>query len=424
MALTQLLRGGNVSVQQDLPDERNKLRIELHWAGDNGQTPSVDAIAFCLTAAGKVRKESDMIFYNNRLSENTALVMGEGEGDPRGQYCQPFYLSTDKISDEIQRVVFSVVVDAGAGGVLRVGQLSNLKFCVRGGTSGSEFVRCDLAMPDAVETALIMGEVYRRNGEWKVKSVGQGYGAGLSAMAEGYGVAVASGAQAISPGTSAGGGGPQNPTVAGKASSPSIKVDPPPDGFGEIHVELTWGQIGAPSQPPPQRRGLFGGILGGSQTPKPVDLDLCCLYELADGYRGIVQALGNHYGAFNSAPFVELMGDERRAESAQVVRRELLRINGRFWKEVRRVLVFAMIFEGVPDWSKAQGKATIRVPDQVPVSVRLNQSTSGDRACSVAMIENEGGKLVLHKRIETFKNPRELDRFYGWGLQWTAGMKD
>jgi len=102
----------------------------------------------------------------------------------------------------------------------------------------------------------------------------------------------------------------------------------------------------------------------------------------------------------------------------------MLRLNWKYWSEVRRILVFAMIFDGIPNWAQANGKATIRIPDQVPISVRLDQNTTAERASSIALIENEGGKMVIHKRVETFKNPRELDQSYGWGLKWTAGMKD
>ena len=83
-----------------------------------------------------------------------------------------------------------------------------------------------------------------------------------------------------------------------------------------------------------------------------------------------------------------------------------------------------MIFDGIPNWAKANGRARILVPEQVPVSVRLDQATVDQRVCSIALLENESGKMVIHKRVETFKNPRELDQQYGWGLRWSAGTKD
>lgn len=406
----------------------NRLRIELYWSGDIAQTPSVDALAFCLADSGKVRKESDMIFYNNRQSAGGAVVMADPEGEARGLRCQPFLVALDQLPPDISRIVFAINVDSGGGGVLCVGQLKQLSLCACGGRDSALLARCDFALGDAQETALIMGELYRRNGEWKLKSVGQGFGAGLSALAQSYGVTVADGAQATGPMARSHVPVPQGSAApaAGKTVVPSIKIDPPATGFGEFTITLAWGapppMPGAAPPPPVAKPGLIGSLLGAKPAgPRTVDLDLCCLYELVDGYRGVVQALGNNFGSFNSAPFVELMGDERKGTGQQ---NEVLRINGKFWKEVKRLLPFAMIFDGLPNWSQAMGRATIRVPDQVPVSARLDQNTQSDRACSIALIENEGGKIVIHKRVETFRNPRELDQFYAWGLRWTAGMKD
>jgi tellurite resistance protein TerA len=427
-----LQRGANTSLQAAIAEHGSRLRVVLEWAGDHPAHPSVDAVAFLLTESGKVRSDGDMIFYNHPTEAGGFIIMAAGENVARGLHVQAFTLDLDKVPEGIERVCFCLTLQSsGPGGLLYLSQLGQTALRVLGGPADTELVRADFNMGETQETALIMGEVYRRKGEWKVKCVAQGFASGLGALAESYGVVVAEAAQAVGqmiPPDAA--PAPQMP----KSATPSQHFQKPPGGFGEVQVILNWGVPpvpGAAAEPPPvvaaAPKGFLGNLMGANKgapaakVHKTADLDLCCLFELTDGYRGIVQALGNNFGGFQTAPYVELMGDERQGSGVQA---EIMRLNGKRWDEVRRLLFFAMIFEGVPNWAKANGRARILVPEQVPVSVRLDMATMDQRVCSIALIENEGGKMVVHKRVETFKNPRELDQHYGWGLRWSAGTKD
>lgn len=427
-----LQRGANTSLQAAIAEQGSRLRVVLEWAGDHPAHPSVDAVAFLLTESGKVRSDGDMIFYNHPTEEGGFIIMAAGENVARGLHVQAFTLDLDKVPEGIERVCFCLTLQSGVGGLLYLSQLGQTALRVLGGPSDTELVRADFNMGEAQETALIMGEIYRRKGEWKVKCVAQGFVSGLGALAESYGVVVAEAAQAV--GQMVPPGETPAPKVP-KSAAPSQHFNKPPGGFGEVQVILNWGTPPAPAataEPPPAvavaPKGFLGNLLGPSskgttapKLPKTADLDLCCLFELTDGYRGVVQALGNNFGGFQTAPYVELMGDERQGSGTQA---EIMRINGKRWDEIRRLLFFAMIFDGIPNWAKANGRARILVPEQVPVSVRLDQATVDQRVCSIALLENESGKMVIHKRVETFKNPRELDQQYGWGLRWSAGTKD
>ena len=118
-------------------------------------------------------------------------------------------------------------------------------------------------------------------------------------------------------------------------------------GLGEILVNLNWNSR-------PQNQGLLKSLFGGQQG---IDLDLGCLFELKDGRKGAVQALGNSFGSLNQPPFVSLDGDDRTGAAAAG---ENLRINGNQISNIRRVLVYTFIYEGVASWQQADATVTIR----------------------------------------------------------------
>jgi len=412
----QLPRGGNTALAAVLGAGELRLRLWLEWGGDSPARPAVDALLFMLTASGQVRGDADMVFYNQMSSADGAVLLHKPElTDALNR--QAFDLDLSRLDPAIEKLAICLSIHHELGGVTAISQLSPLQTCLES-VSGARVLQAGLALPASDETAIIMAEIYKRNGEWKIKSVGQGFAAGLSALAQSYGIVVAEEAQAVPSSAPV-----QTPVTPGLSIAPAALYKPPHDGFGEILVNLNWGAKAAPA-PPPAKAGLLGGLLGAKpKPPGQLDLDLCALYELSDGYRGIVQSLGGAMGAYNTAPYMQLLGDARGG-GQEAYQGEIIRINGRFWGEIRRILLYAMIFEGQPNWAIAQGHAQIRVKDELPVGVRLNQNTNAHRACSIALIENVDGKMAIHKRVETFKNPKELDQHYGWGLRWTAGAKD
>ncbi len=116
---------------------------------------------------------------------------------------------------------------------------------------------------------------------------------------------------------------------------------------------------------------------------KGIDLDLGCLYELADGRKGVIQALGNAFGSLDTAPWIALDGDDR---TGTVAGGENMSINlgqpGRF----KRVLIFAMIYEGAPNWAAVDGVITLTPANGQPIEVRLDDEGVGSRMCAVAQL--------------------------------------
>ena len=182
-------------------------------------------------------------------------------------------------------------------------------------------------------------------------------------------------------------------------------------GLGEILVNLNWNAR-AP------KKGFLGGLFGGSSA---IDLDLGCLYELKDGRKGAVQALGNSFGSLHTAPYISLDGDDRTGESTEG---ENLRINGDHIAEIKRILVYTFIYEGVVNWQQADGIVTIRYPGEEDLIVKMDEYNSNSKMCALALLENVNDETFsVEKLIRFFPSHRPMDEAFHWGLRWTPGRK-
>lgn len=175
--------------------------------------------------------------------------------------------------------------------------------------------------------------------------------------------------------------------------------------IGEILINLNWDQ--------PKKRFLF--------APKPIDLDLGCLYELKNGRKGTVQALGNAFGHLNAEPWIALDGDDRTGASAAG---ENLRINGAKIPDIKRVLVYTFIYEGAANWQTANGVVTLRYPGNEDIIVRMDEYNNARRMCAIALLENDGGDgFIVEKQVSFFDGHAQMDKAYGWGMRWVPGRK-
>ncbi|ENX57073.1 MULTISPECIES: TerD family protein [Acinetobacter] len=187
-----LNKGGNLSLSKTDPN-LVRILIGLGWdeRATDGAAFDLDASAFLLTATGKVRGDHDFIFYNQLKSQDASVEhtgdnrSGQGDGDD-----ETLLVDLSKVSPEIEKIAITVTIhDAQARGQ-NFGQIANAFIRVVNQDTNVEVVRFDLAEDYSTETAMVFGEVYRHNGEWKFKAVGQGYAGGLAAMCQQYGIQV------------------------------------------------------------------------------------------------------------------------------------------------------------------------------------------------------------------------------------------
>jgi len=404
--------GQNLSISKQNPAP-TAVEVRLSW--EPASTPlTVDSSAFALTAQGKVRDDGDFIFYNQPALAGGGL---QRAGDGRA-----FTVNFTALPAAIERVVIALTLDQGQRRGQSFGQLRQVRAEVRDVARQAVLAVFPLSTPMMAETALIVGELYRRNGEWKFRAVGQGFVGGLGPLARQYGVDVADDPDAVETPPPASPVIQPAPVPAPAPAKPirldkitlekkgsSISLEKKGQSFGEIVINLNWHQGGG-------GKGFFSRL-----TSRKIDLDLGCLFKLRDGRAGAVQALGDSFGSLQQPPYLQLMGDDRSGASAAG---EFLHINGRQWDQLERVVVFAFIYEGVPNWAETDAVVTIQTPDQPTLEIRLDSHRNDQRMCALVLLENQGGNLKVTKLVEYFQDHRYLDQAYHFGLRWVAGSKD
>ena len=192
-----------------------------------------------------------------------------------------------------------------------------------------------------------------------------------------------------------------------KGQKVSLKKGASSAGLGEILVNLNWNA---------KPKGFLAGLLASG-----IDLDLGCLFELKDGDKGAVQALGNAFGSLNRPPFIALDGDDRTGAAAAG---ENLRINGNEIKNIQRILVYTFIYEGVANWKQADATVTLKYPGAEDLVVKMDTFNSSNKMCGLVLLENVNDETFsVEKIVQFYQGHEDLDRAFGWGLRWRAGRK-
>ena len=200
-------------------------------------------------------------------------------------------------------------------------------------------------------------------------------------------------------------------------SSPTVSLTKAGGAQGKLHVNLNWTARPAQAEQP---KGLLKRLAAATQS-SAIDLDLGCLYELADGRKGVIQALGNQFGSLEAAPYILLDGDDRSGSSTGG---ENLFVNLARLGELRRVLVFACIYEGASAFDQAQAVVTLTPATGAPIEVRLDETAGKSRMCAIALLDNTGGELTVRREVNYIDGAQDaLDAAYGWGMNWKAGRK-
>ena len=185
-----LNKGGNLSLSKTDPS-LTRLLIGLGWdeRATSGAEFDLDASVFLLNNMGKVRGDHDFIFYNQLKSDNGAVEhtgdnrSGQGDGDD-----ETVKINLPLVPADVEKIVITVTIHDAQVRNQNFGQVANAFIRVVNDETGNEVVRFDLAEDYSIETAMVFGEVYRHNGEWKFRAVGQGYSGGLAAMCGQYGI--------------------------------------------------------------------------------------------------------------------------------------------------------------------------------------------------------------------------------------------
>ena len=185
-----LSKGGNLSLSKTDPTLKNIL-VGLGWDArpTDGADFDLDASAFMVKEDGKVRSDSDFIFYNQTKSTCGSVEhtgdnrTGAGDGDD-----ESIIVQLDKVPAEIQKIIFAVTIHDADVRKQNFGQVSSAYVRIVNKDTHNEVARFDLSEDASIETAMIFGEIYKHGGDWKFKAVGQGYSGGLAALARQHGI--------------------------------------------------------------------------------------------------------------------------------------------------------------------------------------------------------------------------------------------
>ena len=185
-----LQKGGNVSLSKQAPGLK-RVRFGLGWdlRKTDGSAYDLDASAFVLDGNGKVLSDQHFVFYNNPQDPSGSVKhlgdnrTGEGEGDD-----EVVEIDLALMTASTAKVAFVVTIHDAEARKQNFGQVSNAYIRALNAEGAQEIARYDLSEDASTETAMIFGELYRHNDEWKFKAIGQGYAGGLAAVARDYGV--------------------------------------------------------------------------------------------------------------------------------------------------------------------------------------------------------------------------------------------
>ncbi|MFF3850205.1 TerD family protein [Streptomyces sp. NPDC002328] len=431
------------------------LRVEVGWRSGPG-VPDADASALLLLG-GKVRSDSDFVFYN-QPAHSSGAVRHEGKRDAGGRVTDTLVVDLARVEPAIETVVLAASTDGGA-----FGQVPDLYVEVRDAAGQTVVAHFD-STGATVETAFVLGEFYRRQGAWKFRAVGQGYGSGLEGLASDFGITVDEPQHTAAPTA------PQPVHPAAPPTPYAAPTPPPPPTMPSVPATVLPPVHHAPPPPPPAppaaapvrltkvtltkaapsvsltKQGGTSGAMRvnlnwevrkqfsgwGSKRGRAValhndlDLDLCALFELADGRKGVVQSLGNAFGALHQPPYIHLDGDDRTGALASG---ENLTINLDHRLDFRRILVFVTIYEGARSFADLHATVTLHPQHGAPIDFSLDECTVPSTVCALALITNTGGDLVVQREArylvpERGVSPqRTVDYAYGWGMNWTPGRK-
>ena len=402
---------------QKIPLNENFLKIKFQRPDS---ALEIDTAAFLTQSSGKVAGDEDFVFYGNPKHVSGAVNHTADDS---------IDIDLSRIPRHVEKISLTATIYDAERRKQNFSMIKNAILKIFGADSEIASFKLENF---SVETAIVLGEIYRYKGAWKFNATGAGFSGGLDALCKNFGIDVKDSPPPppIEPPK------PKINTERSKINTrrEKIKIPPPPtqneppqpkkvelrkgqkvnlvkkgSKLGEIVINLNWSQ-------PPQKTGFFSRF-----TNRGIDLDLACLFELKDGNIGAVQALGKHFGELDYPPYIALDGDDR---TGAVAAGETIRVNGKYADKIRRILIYTFIYEGAANWEEAKGIVTVNCPGSPELIVKMDEYGSKKHTCAIALLENVGGTFSVEKVVEFFDDSEQMDRAFDWGLRWTVGRKD
>ncbi len=410
--MKNILKGQKLSLEKEILS--NSFTIGLSWDQSTCPSYEIDASVMLLSERGKLEEEGNFVFYNNLSSLAGEVKMHSA---PVGNYKKTIHIDLKKVASDVSRIIFIMTIDNGDSLNHRFSNVKSIYADLVDEMNQKAILRFDV-VDLTKETAVIALELYKRNNEWKIQGVGNGFNAGLAAILKEYGsekVSVDNQSQRKS-----------EPIITKKEEAPPTKVQPSISlskitlekkgdstkidlskhdvDKSEIHINLNWNQGN-------KKSGFFRKV-------ETLDLDLGCMFEMIDGGKGVIQALGNTFGSKYTYPYIYLDKDDRTGSSTDgenlyIYRPDLL----------KKAAIFSFIYEGHSDFLEAGASLTLKGLNQ-EITVKMDSPRPHLKFCVGALIENINGTIKVQKIDEYVLGHRECDGLFGFNFRWVAGAKE
>jgi tellurium resistance protein TerD len=191
MSVINLSKGQKIDLTKTNPGLTNVI-VGLGWDTNRysgGEDFDLDSSAFIVDGNGKAFNEKSFIFYNNLQSEEGSVIhtgdnrTGDGDGDD-----EQMLVKLPLVPSVVQKIVFTVTIHDADQRKQNFGQVSNAFIRIVNEDTNEEVIRYDLGEDFSIETALVVGELYRHGGEWKFNAIGSGFQGGLASLINEFGL--------------------------------------------------------------------------------------------------------------------------------------------------------------------------------------------------------------------------------------------
>ncbi len=391
--MMKLPKGGNCPLGAEV------ATVRIAWTPDGG---AVGALAMLVDSLGKLGGDGHVVHAGAGGGSGVVLDVVGSSGQAN------FAVDTGRLPSGTQSVVLYAF--SRSGGLRGLGSLA---------VEVAGVASHEVAEEDRDAQVVAVCEFYLRSGAWKVRALSQAKPGDMDAVirAAGGRISVLRDVEQGGAGASTGAPSPINLTkitLAKKGDAQKIDLT---KGDKEIVINLNWNQ----------KKKLFS-------FKGAIDLDLGCFLEMRDGGKmcidGVQFARGRggprdrltRQGCYTEAPWVWHMGDDR--SGGQMATGENILVNPKGFSELRRMTVYAFIYEGAARWAETDAVVTVKVPGSPDVEVRMGEQVSRQMFCVIAELSFEGDRSVtVTKELSFHGHHGEADKACGWGMQWGPGGK-
>jgi uncharacterized protein involved in tellurium resistance len=179
-------------------------------------------------------------------------------------------------------------------------------------------------------------------------------------------------------------------------------------GMQPMHFNLNWSAN--------VEGGKKRGFLSGKASAP--DLDIGCMFELVTGQKSVIQPLGGYFGDKDNTPWILLDKDDRSGQAADGENLWVYRPD-----QVKRLMVFALIYDGAPDFKSVGATLTITDAQGGVTVVHLDNPDANRTFCSICTVTNTGNTMEIRKEELYYRGAHEADGYFQFGFQWKAGKK-